>query len=102
MEETRIKRGDYVRHFKRETLTEIELRNNPRKYLYKVLTVDAINTVDGSRCVIYEAMYDNKVYVRPYDEFMSEVDKVKYPDIKQKYRFEIISEHLYKIYSEYY
>ena len=32
MEETRIKRGDYVRHFKRETLTELELRSNPRKY----------------------------------------------------------------------
>ena len=102
MEEDRIKRGDYVRHFKRETLTEVELRSNPCKYLYKVLSIDAINTVDDSRCVVYEDMYDNKIYIRPYDEFMSEVDKVKYPDIKQKYRFEIISERLYKIYSEYY
>lgn len=102
MEEARIKRGDYVRHFKRETLTELELRSNPRKYLYKVLSIDAINTVDESRCVVYGSMYDDKVYVRPYDEFMSEVDKVKYPDIKQKYKFETISDHQYKTYSKYY
>ena len=101
MEETRIKRGNYVRHFKRETLTELELRSNPRKYLYKVLSIDAINTVDESLCVVYGSMYDDKVYVRPYDEFMSEVDKVKYPDIKQKYRFETISDYQYKTYSKY-
>lgn len=102
MEETRVKRGDYVRHFKRETLTEIELRNNPRKYLYKVLSIDAFNTVDESRCVVYESMYDDKVYVRPYNEFMSEVDHNKYPDIKQKYRFDVINERQYKAYSMYY
>lgn len=31
-------------------------------------------------------------YVRPYDIFMSEVDKEKYPDIEQKYRFEEMCE----------
>ncbi len=42
------------------------------------------------KVVIYKALYnDCRIYVRKYNDFISTVDKVKYPNIKQEYRFEI-------------
>ena len=75
--------GDIVQHFKREWVSA-----DTSEYLYKVLAF-AQHTETGERLVIYQALYAPfKVCARPYAMFMSEVDREKYPDVRQKYRFE--------------
>lgn len=78
-----IRAGDIVRHFKREWVSD-----ETSEYLYKVLAF-AQHTETGEKLVIYQALYAPfKICARPYAMFMSEVDRQKYPDIKQQYRFE--------------
>lgn len=86
-----FKEGDIVKHFKRET---VDTPTN--EYLYGIMGA-ATHTETGEKLMVYQALYDSEemgvrkfnIYARPYDMFMSEVDKSKYPDIKQRYRFEL-------------
>ncbi len=73
------------------------MRENPRPFeiykhfkgnQYQILTL-AKDSEDGRALVVYQALYgDYTVYVRDLDQFMSPVDKVKYPKVTQTYRFE--------------
>ena len=86
----------FLQHFKRET--EKITISNQTVYIYKLLYVST-HSETKELLVNYEAMYEDmskgvKLYhicSRPIEMFISKVDTNKYPDIKQKYRFELVT-----------
>lgn len=76
-----IKIGKKYRHFKGKEYIVIDIVNDS----------ESNNDKEYKKVVIYQALYGEHIkWARPYDMFASEVDHEKYPEVKQKYRFEEI------------
>ena len=72
-----IVKGGLYRHFK--------------GMYYYVLDV-ATHSETGEKLVVYQKLYDDRdLYVRPLGMFCSDVDRDKYPDVKQQKRFQLMS-----------
>ena len=76
--------GQIVRHFKRE------LESEGNMYLYEIICT-AHHSETNEDLMVYKALYgEGRICARPLDMFMSEVDREKYPQISQRYRFEVV------------
>lgn len=97
----RFKTGDVVQHFKRMLLPDEVLSETPHAYLYKVLGYGK-HTETHEEFVVYTALYSmgdvhvNDIYIRPKEMFESPVDKEKYPEARQYYRFEKIPKEVFE------
>ena len=81
----RLKENDVVKHFKRDESKDGGTSN----YLYRILNMNVLHTETKELMVVYQALYaPYQIFCRPQEMFLSEVDREKYPNIKQKYRLE--------------
>ena len=78
-----IKVGSIYKHFKNKYYIVLDIVND----------CESNNEKEYRKIVIYKALYEEyKVWARNYNDFISEVHHNKYPEIKQKYRFEEIND----------
>lgn len=77
------------------TERKVKINGTYRHFKGSIMKVIAIakDSEDLSLKVIYHHLdQPDELWVRDYEEFLSEVDKNKYSDVLQKYRFEEIDE----------
>lgn len=57
---------------------------------YYIVEGIGIHSETKEKYVIYKGLYGNsETYLRPLEMFLEKVDRVKYPNVKQEYRFEL-------------
>jgi len=84
------------RMYSQKTATEYKDQMVGKQYRHfkgnmYIVTDIAVHSETAELLVIYQSCSDpSLVWVRPLDMFLSEVDKDKYPDVKQKMRFELV------------
>lgn len=80
--------GGRAKHFKRDLISAEQLEREPNMYLYEIVGT-AEHTETGKKLIIYRPLYGGGgLYARPAEMFISPVDRGKYPEAKQKFRFE--------------
>lgn len=76
----------------RETPKELQVYKHFKGSLYQIVTI-AIHTESSDRLVVYRSLsHPERVFARPLEMFLSEVNHKKYPDVKAKYRFTLIDD----------
>lgn len=76
-------------------MREIKIKGIYRHFKGNLYLVEdiAFDSETQEKIVVYRQLYGEKsLWVRPLEMFLSEVNHEKYPDIKQKYRFELTNE----------
>ena len=57
---------------------------------YYLVEAIAKDSESGEDVVVYRKLYeDGALWVRPKSMFLEEIDREKYPNVKEKYRFEL-------------
>ena len=90
MNDFRINAQETARHYKGKMVGKRYRHFKGGIYL---VTDIAVHSEDASLMVIYKNFHNlDLVWVRPLSMFLSEVDREKYPDVEQEYRFEELVE----------
>ena len=77
---------------KRQAPVEGQIYKHFKGSLYRIVTI-AVHTETSDKLVVYQSIEKpERVFARPLDMFMSEVDRLRYPLVKAKYRFTLLVE----------